>query len=305
MVFGNCISKQRNSQVTPQQLEKNLQFSVEDAVFWVDTDARFLFINDGACSLTGYSREQLLSMTMHDIYPNLSAKVWTEYWRTIRQQGSFTFESVCRTQEGWSFLVENIVIYPLPYLEHVGKEYGCIFVRNINKSRQLDVSLKTTIEELECRVQQLTAKLEEVKEQSCREIVETRQTLAQEAVPYSFWPSISHLNQVFDFIEANYGQQITVYNVAQAVGYSTAYLSNLVKSKTGRTIHSWIVDRRMAEARSLLLKTDQAVNKIAAAVGYPDAGHFTRQFRQLYKVAPKVWRNIHCSQSGIQQDGIN
>jgi AraC-like DNA-binding protein len=147
--------------------------------------------------------------------------------------------------------------------------------------------------------------LEEVKEQSCREIVETRQTSEQEAAPHSFWPSISHLNQVFDFIEANYGQHITVYDVAQAVGYSTAYLSNQVKSKTGRTIHNWIVERRMAEARALLLKTDQPINQIAAAVGYPDPGHFIRQFRKLYSVPPKEWRNIHCSHIGIQQDGIN
>ncbi len=304
MVFGNCISKQRNSQVTLQP-ESKLQFSVENAVFWVDTNARFLFINDAACSLSGYSREQLLSMTMHDIYPNLSAKIWAKYWRTLRQQGSFTFESVCRTQESWSFLVENIVIYPLPYLEHVGKEYGCIFVRNINESKQLDVSLKTSIKELECRVQQLTAELKEAKEQSCCEIVEARQTSEQEAAPHWFWPSISHLNQVFDFIEANYGQHITVYDVAQAVGYSIAYLSNLVKSKTGRTIHNWIVERRMAEARALLLKTDQPINQIAAAVGYPDPGHFIRQFRKLYSVPPKEWRNIHCSHIGIQQDGIN
>ncbi|WP_138506914.1 helix-turn-helix domain-containing protein [Nostoc sp. PA-18-2419] len=299
MVFGNCISKQHNSQVTLQR-EKNLQLSVEAAVFRVGTDAQFLFINDAACSLTGYSCKQLLSMTMHDIYPNLSAKVWTEYWIKIRQQGSFTFESVCWTQEGSSFLVENIVIYPLPYLEYVGKEYGCIFAHNISKSKQLEVNLKRSIEELESRVKQLTAELKEAKEQSCREIVEARQILEQKAVPNSFWPSISHVNQVFDFIEANYSQHITVYDVAQAVGYSTAYLSNQVKSKTGRTIHNWIVERRMTEARALLLKTDQAVNQIAAAVGYPDPGHFIRQFRQLYSRPPKEWRNIHRSQSGIE-----
>lgn len=113
----------------------------------------------------------------------------------------------------------------------------------------------------------------------------------------SIFPTCSpQLNKVFQFIEDNYHQPINLCNVAQAVGYSPAYLTNLVKRQTKRAIHGWIVERRMTEARSLLLKTDEPVNQIAAKVGYPDAGHFTRQFRQLYKMPPKVWRNRHCTQ---------
>lgn len=119
------------------------------------------------------------------------------------------------------------------------------------------------------------------------------------AAPKSIFPSVPHLSEVFDFIEANYHQPITLCDVAQAVRYSPAYLTNLVKRQTKRTVHCWIVERRMTEARSLLLETEQPVNQIAAAVGYPDAGHFNRQFRQLYKIPPKVWRNTHSSQISI------
>ena len=113
----------------------------------------------------------------------------------------------------------------------------------------------------------------------------------------SIFPTCSpQLNKVFQFIEENYHQPINLCNVAQAVSYSPAYLTNLVKRQTKRAIHGWIVERRMTEARSLLQKTDEPVNQIAVKVGYPDAGHFTRQFRQLYKMPPKVWRNTHCKQ---------
>lgn len=104
------------------------------------------------------------------------------------------------------------------------------------------------------------------------------------------------LNQVFQFIEDNYHQPINLCDVAAAVGYSTAYLTNLVKRKTKLTVHNWIVERRMAEARFLLLKTDEPVNHIAAKVGYPDPGHFIRQFRHIYSMSPKVWRNTHRTQ---------
>ncbi len=107
----------------------------------------------------------------------------------------------------------------------------------------------------------------------------------------SIFPACSQLNKVFQFIESNYHQPINVRDVALAAGYSPAYLTNLVKRRTERSIHCWIVERRMAEARSLLLKTDEPVNQIAANVGYPDPGHFIRKFRQLYNMPPKVWRN--------------
>ncbi|MEM6400524.1 MAG: helix-turn-helix domain-containing protein [Cyanobacteria bacterium P01_D01_bin.116] len=105
--------------------------------------------------------------------------------------------------------------------------------------------------------------------------------------------SCSLLNKVFQFIENNYHEQINLGDVAEAVGYSTTYLTNLVKRQTQKGIYGWIIERRMIEARSLLLKTDQSVSWIAAKVGYPDSGHFSRLFRQNYSISPKAWRDTH------------
>ncbi|RCJ32519.1 DNA-binding response regulator [Nostoc minutum NIES-26] len=107
----------------------------------------------------------------------------------------------------------------------------------------------------------------------------------------TFYPTNSRLSKVFQYIEENYHQQISLSNVAQAVGYSHAYLTNLVKRQTKRSVHDWIVERRMTEARYLLLNTDETINRIANKVGYPDAGYFIRLFRQIHKLPPKEWRN--------------
>jgi YesN/AraC family two-component response regulator len=125
-------------------------------------------------------------------------------------------------------------------------------------------------------------------------------TATTSAIAKSVLPSIPKLQEVFDFIEANYHQSITLCEVAQAVGYSPTYLTNLVKCQTGKTLYCWIVQRRMAEAQFLLLNTDQPINQIAAAVGYPDAGHFIRHFRKLHNTTPKMWRNMHRSEISIQ-----
>lgn len=109
----------------------------------------------------------------------------------------------------------------------------------------------------------------------------------------SIFPVVPQLKEVFDFIEAHYHQGITLCDVAVAVGYSPAYLTNRVARQTGETVNCWIVKRRMAGARFLLQNNNQTVEKIAKALGYQDVSHFSRQFRQHHGLPPQAWRKQH------------
>lgn len=111
----------------------------------------------------------------------------------------------------------------------------------------------------------------------------------------TLFPSVPKLNQCFNFIETHYHQQITLKEVAQAVGYSPAYLTDLVKRQTGQSVCRWIIKRRIAEACRLLTATNYAVYQIGEAVGYTDANHFIRQFRQFNGMTPQAWRQFHGS----------
>jgi YesN/AraC family two-component response regulator len=104
------------------------------------------------------------------------------------------------------------------------------------------------------------------------------------------------LNEVFSFIEANYHKPISLSDVALAVGYSRAYLTHLMRQQTGQTVQQWIIEHRMAAARSLLLETDQMMEEIATQVGYSNVVHFFRQFRQIHGTTPHAWRISHRSQ---------
>ncbi|MBE9139883.1 response regulator [Nodosilinea sp. LEGE 07088] len=106
----------------------------------------------------------------------------------------------------------------------------------------------------------------------------------------SIFPDCPKLAPVFEFIESQYHAAINLKDVAQQVGYSPAYLTNLVQLETGQTVKQWIIARRMAQAKKLLAETKQTIRQIAAASGYNDAAYFARQFRQLYGVSPQGWR---------------
>ena len=113
----------------------------------------------------------------------------------------------------------------------------------------------------------------------------------ENAATRTIFPDCPRLTAVFEFIEAHYQQPINLTDVAQAVGYSPAYLTNLSQSHTGRTVKAWIIERRMAQARQLLISTAKSIKQIAESIGYSDAGYFTRQFRKLHGVTPQVWRS--------------
>ncbi|MBH8572565.1 response regulator [Nostocaceae cyanobacterium CENA369] len=111
--------------------------------------------------------------------------------------------------------------------------------------------------------------------------------------PSSIFPDIPQLKEVFDFIEAHYHEGITLCDVAEAVGYSPAYLTNRVARQTGETVNCWIVKRRMVGARFLLQNNDRTVEQIAKELGYQDVSHFSRQFRQHHGLPPQAWRKKH------------
>jgi YesN/AraC family two-component response regulator len=114
----------------------------------------------------------------------------------------------------------------------------------------------------------------------------------------SIFPIIPHLKNVFDYIEANYQKGITLSDVAEAVGYSSAYLTNQVAKQTGKPINVWIIKRRMVAALALLENTNQTIDEIAAKLGYKDTCYFSRHFRQHNGLSPANWRKKYQLTSG-------
>ncbi|MBA2682855.1 MAG: helix-turn-helix transcriptional regulator [Ktedonobacteraceae bacterium] len=104
-------------------------------------------------------------------------------------------------------------------------------------------------------------------------------------------PSRLLLTQIFRYIDAHFRDPISLREVATNVGHASAYLTDLVRRETGRTVLEWIVERRMTEARYLLRETNQTIQQIAEVVGYGHTGHFIKQFKRLHGMTPSAWRS--------------
>ena len=109
----------------------------------------------------------------------------------------------------------------------------------------------------------------------------------------SIFPQKLKLRPICAFIEANFHKSISLADVAEATGYAPSYMTHLVKRQTQRSVYCWIIERRMLEARKLLLEDFLSVKEIASRIGYSDPGHFTRQFKNHHKMSPKAWQREH------------
>jgi AraC family transcriptional activator of pobA len=98
------------------------------------------------------------------------------------------------------------------------------------------------------------------------------------------------LAEVFGFVEERYGEPVSLKDVARAVSLSPGHLTTVVRRKTGRTVLQWISERRLAQARRLLVETDLAVEEVGHRVGYRDPTYFVRSFRRAHGTTPLGWR---------------
>ena len=117
-----------------------MEFSVNhasDSVFWADSEGRLVEVSDSTCRQLRYSRDELLQMRISDISGDLSPEDWPVRWAEIKRRRSFTFESRHRTSTGELFPVEVTA----NYVDFDGREYNCVFARDITARKQAEAEI--------------------------------------------------------------------------------------------------------------------------------------------------------------------
>ncbi|MFN0079629.1 MAG: PAS domain S-box protein [Prosthecobacter sp.] len=118
-----------------------MRFSVDhagDAVFWVSPEGRILYANDSACAGRGYSREELLGMTIFDLDPDYQPGIWPAHWAELKRCGTLTFETRHRSKDGRVFPIE----VNANYVQASGQEFNFAFVRDITERKQAEDALR-------------------------------------------------------------------------------------------------------------------------------------------------------------------
>ncbi len=139
--FGVVISYVVKSRSLAENELYFMQFAVDsasDPAFWMTKDAKFFYVNYAAQRALGYTREELLTMKVHDIDPDFPVDIWDQHWRELKKHGSLINKSRHKAKDG--------SIYPVElshnYIEVGGKEYNCAFARDISDRKEAESALR-------------------------------------------------------------------------------------------------------------------------------------------------------------------
>ncbi len=92
-----------------------------------------------------------------------------------------------------------------------------------------------------------------------------------------------------EYIDHNYTNG-TLEELASNTGYSTAYLSRLLRSYTGSNFKQLLQTRKLQQAAYYLENTTLTTEKIIEKVGYENSAYFYRIFSQKYGCSPREYK---------------
>ncbi|MFH1021540.1 MAG: PAS domain S-box protein [Pseudomonadota bacterium] len=116
--------------------------SVHEAAFLIDQYARFQYVNEEACRILGYTRDELLGLSVLDVDPDFPAERWLDHWNELRTRQALTFEGHHKTKDGRIFPVE---IYA-NYFEYDEQGYNLAMVRDISERKRAEEALRKSEE---------------------------------------------------------------------------------------------------------------------------------------------------------------
>lgn len=102
--------------------------------------------------------------------------------------------------------------------------------------------------------------------------------------------SLGKLRRIDNFLEDHIQSVITVDDMAEVVGFSKGYFSEMFKKTTGLSPYQYLVRFRMEKARELLVTTDNSVIQVALEVGIDNQSQFSQLFKRYYSLSPKEMR---------------
>jgi len=129
------------------QLFRDLIDRSNDCVFVTEPKwGRFLDLNDKACNSLGYTREELLGMSIKDIEETIpDDSAWTEHVKEVREKGYMIFESVHKRKDGTAFPVE----INIKFIEQEKDSYILAVARDITERKKAEQRQDELVEQVE------------------------------------------------------------------------------------------------------------------------------------------------------------
>lgn len=101
----------------------------------------------------------------------------------------------------------------------------------------------------------------------------------------------TYIKQAIKFIRKNFTEDISLDDIANAVGLSKSYFMHKFKTYTGCTANEFLRHTRCSHAKHLLTQSDASISEIATRCGFSDISYFTKVFKKEIGHLPSKYKS--------------
>lgn len=100
------------------------------------------------------------------------------------------------------------------------------------------------------------------------------------------------IEEIRNYLDNNYLNSISLDSLSNAFFINKFYLTRAFKAKYGKTINSYILEKRISKAKELLRYKDSSIEDIAKECGIEDQNYFSRLFKKIEGISPKDYKKM-------------
>ena len=115
--------------------------------------------------------------------------------------------------------------------------------------------------------------------------------ISEHIMGYQIKAQNKNINEVISYVDEHFTEDISLVQLSGMFYIKESWLSMLFKRKTGKNYLQYISEKRMEEAKKLLVDLTLPIYDVADKVGYTDAKYFSQLFKKITGELPKEYRN--------------
>ncbi len=116
------------------------QYSMDhasDGICWIDEQGKITNASLGACKLIKSTKEQVLQLTIFQVWEKLSQKKWIKFWQEIDASQGVHFAIDLLTKEG-----DNIPVEGSCHAVHLQQKLCCMLFRDVSEKKTMELQLE-------------------------------------------------------------------------------------------------------------------------------------------------------------------
>lgn len=100
------------------------------------------------------------------------------------------------------------------------------------------------------------------------------------------------MSLAIEYIENHLKEDISISDVAKAVGYSLYHFSRTFNATIHHTPYNYLIRRRLSESAQELSESDRSIIEIAIDYKFNNPETYSRAFKRLFGVQPREWKKL-------------